>query len=133
MQRARTPLALKDGTSTGYGYGWFVDNAAPQPVLRHDGQTAGFTAEYARYPGRDVAVVVFANACGAQVRSIAPEVEAAYRRRGALRSVVPVGPGGGVKEAARPAYRVVLEHLTRLMRFEFDDEGRVRDFSAEDE
>lgn len=56
---------LKDGTATDYGYGWFTHPLFDQPALRHDGQTAGFVAEYLRLPQRDLAIVVLSNLYGA--------------------------------------------------------------------
>jgi hypothetical protein len=38
-----------------------MEQALPLPALRHTGGTAGFTADYLRVPGRDLAIVVFAN------------------------------------------------------------------------
>lgn len=60
-QLARQPVKLNDGSATEYGYGWFMEQALPLPALRHAGGTAGFTADYVRVPGRDLAIVVFAN------------------------------------------------------------------------
>jgi CubicO group peptidase (beta-lactamase class C family) len=60
-QLARQPVKLNDGSTTEYGYGWFMEQALPLPALRHTGGSAGFTADYVRVPGRDLAIVVFAN------------------------------------------------------------------------
>jgi CubicO group peptidase (beta-lactamase class C family) len=60
-QLAREAGKLNDGSATEYGYGWFMEQALPLPALRHTGGTAGFTADYLRVPGRDLAIVVFAN------------------------------------------------------------------------
>lgn len=63
------PVTLNDGSATGYGYGWFVDPVLGHPARRHDGQTAGFVADYLRFPERDLAVVVLANCYGAPVEA----------------------------------------------------------------
>jgi hypothetical protein len=191
-QLARHPVTLSDGSTTKYGYGWFADDDTfPSPALSHNGQTAGFVAEYLRVPDRDLAIVVFANRYGAPGmatriarladpalrgpelkpaanadartterireyastaaqaqsgwreewftaelwREIGPylrDVEAAYRRRGPLRSVIPVGPYG-VQAQVRPKYRVAFKNVTRLMTFQFDDQGKIKDIGSEDE
>lgn len=188
---ARQPVTLSDGSTTKYGYGWFADDTFPTPALSHNGQTAGFVAEYLRIPDRDLAIVVFANCYGApgmatriarladpalrgpelkpvanadarqterirelastaaqaqsgwheewftaefwaEIRPYLPEVEAAYRRRGAMRSVIPVGPNG-VRAQEKPKFRVAFKNVTRLMVFEFDDDGRIKGISSEDQ
>lgn len=64
---AREPLRLDDGSATGYGYGWMTADVLGVQARHHDGQTAGFVAEYLRFPERDLAIVVFANRYGAPV------------------------------------------------------------------
>ena len=71
---ARQPVLLNDGKPEAYGYGWSTEKilpALPVATLSHDGQTAGFTASYIRIPSRRLAVVVFTNAYGAPVDSLA--------------------------------------------------------------
>ena len=60
-------VKLNDGSATDYGYGWFIRPVLGLPARHHDGQTAGFVAEYLRFPGLDLAIVVFANRYGAPV------------------------------------------------------------------
>ena len=188
---ARRPVTLSDGSTTKYGYGWFADDTFPIPALSHNGQTAGFVAEYLRVPDRDLAIVVFANRYGApgmatriarladpalrgpelkpaanadahqteRIREFAStaaqaqsgwredwftaefwadikpylaDVEAAYHKRGPLQSVTPVGPYG-VQAREKPKYRVAFKNVTRLMTFEFDDHGKIKDISSEDQ
>jgi CubicO group peptidase (beta-lactamase class C family) len=71
---ARQPQVLADGSKTGYGMGWFIESRNDLPVLRHDGQSAGFTAAYVRIPRRDMAVVVFANSWNAPTSAIADRI-----------------------------------------------------------
>lgn len=71
---ARQPQVLADGSKTDYGLGWSIETINGQPVLRHDGQSAGFTASYLRVPQRDVAVVVFANSWNAPVHAVADRI-----------------------------------------------------------
>src|SRR6185295_411618 len=55
------PVVLKSGKTYPYGFGWFLDDIAGQPVQAHTGQWQGFTAAIARYVGVDLTVIVFAN------------------------------------------------------------------------
>jgi CubicO group peptidase (beta-lactamase class C family) len=188
---AHAPVKLDDGSTTEYGYGWFSTAVLGKAALSHNGQTAGFVADYLRFPERDLAIVVFASRYGApistrgiarlvdpgiggppllatgaadperlekvrelaagaararsewrqdwfgpefwtQIEPVLLQVEENYRRRGSLQSVTAVGPNG-VQDAARPAYRVVFEKMTRVMTFKFDEQNRIEAFEAEDE
>ena len=188
---AQQPVALSDGSVTEYGYGWFIDKTFPAAALRHDGQTAGFVADYLRIPERDLAVVVLTNLYGGPsiaahvarlvepslrgpplvesasgdprqlqrvrelfstaarartewreewftgdlwrgIKASLPDIEAAYRRRGSMRSVTSVGPDG-VQDAVKPTYRIVFEKMTRLSTFEFDEHGKIKSIRSEDE
>ncbi|MBS1133000.1 MAG: penicillin-binding protein [Burkholderiaceae bacterium] len=62
---ALEPVKLADGSPTGYGYGWFITPVLGLAARHHSGGTAGFVAEYLRFPDRDLAVVLFANRFGA--------------------------------------------------------------------
>jgi len=191
VQLSQQAVTLADGSATTYGYGWMTDQILSVPTLQHDGQTAGFVADFARVPSHDLAVVLFANRYGApssaarilrlvepglsgpplvaaespdarqaeRVRELAAtavqarsgwgeewfttelwqqikpnlqEIEAAYRRRGALQSVTAVGPDG-VQDRSKPSYRVVFENMTRVIAFEFDELGRIKSMRSEDE
>ena len=188
---AHQAVTLADGSATTYGYGWFTDQILPVPTLSHDGQTAGFVADYIRVPSRDLAVVLLTNLYGApggvtrivrlvepslrvpplvaatnadaqrtqRVREFAaaaaraqsswreewftadlwrgiqpnlPDIEATYRRRGALQSVTAVGPEG-VQDTKKPSYRLVFENMTRVISFEFDEVGRMKSIRSEDQ
>jgi hypothetical protein len=71
---ARQPQVLADGSQTDYGFGWFIESRNAHPILRHEGQSAGFTAAYVRVPRSDLAVVVFANSWNAPVSAVADRV-----------------------------------------------------------
>jgi CubicO group peptidase (beta-lactamase class C family) len=60
-RRAYEPVKLNNGTVTDYGYGWFTSPVLGSPALHHNGGTAGFVADYLRFPGRDLSIIVFAN------------------------------------------------------------------------
>lgn len=65
MEVMLTPQQLADGSSTGYGFGLFVDQFRGARRIQHTGQTQGFVADYQLYPDRDFSVVTFANMYGA--------------------------------------------------------------------
>lgn len=67
---ARQPVVLNDGSTHPYGYGWLIDKTMGVDTLRHDGQTAGFTAAYIRVPSRRLAVVAFANVFDSDIDAV---------------------------------------------------------------
>jgi CubicO group peptidase (beta-lactamase class C family) len=67
-----------------------------------------------------------------QIKPNLQEIEATYRLRGALQSVTAVGPDG-VQDRTKPSYRVVFENMTRVIAFEFDEQGRIKSIQSEDE
>jgi hypothetical protein len=67
-----------------------------------------------------------------QIKGYLGDLEGNYRHRGPLRSVTAVGPDG-IQDAAKPSYRVEFEKMTRLMTFEFDTQGKIKNFEAEDQ
>jgi len=71
MEVLTTTQRLTDGTDTGYAFGLFRDEFRGAPRITHSGQTQGFTADYARYPGGDFSVITFGNSYGSGV----PRVE----------------------------------------------------------
>ena len=53
--------ALTDGSSSGYGFGWFVSPLHGHRTQEHSGGTAGFSAEILRLPDDGVTVIVLTN------------------------------------------------------------------------
>lgn len=70
MEVMLTPQRLADGSSTGYGFGLFVDDFRGVRRIQHTGQTQGFVADYQHYPEQDFSVVAFANMYGAGVGGV---------------------------------------------------------------
>ncbi|MGH8241309.1 MAG: serine hydrolase domain-containing protein, partial [Steroidobacteraceae bacterium] len=52
---------LRDGSTTGYGFGWFVAPMRNHPSLSHSGETPGFTANFLSLPDDRVTIVVLQN------------------------------------------------------------------------
>jgi len=55
------PVRLRSGHHFPYGFGWYLDTAAGQPVRRHCGDWRGFRLCLADYPASDLTVMVLTN------------------------------------------------------------------------
>lgn len=55
------PAVLNSGETWPYGFGWFLDERAGQPMHRHSGSWQGFKTSYARFIGDDLSIIVLAN------------------------------------------------------------------------
>ncbi|HVV53889.1 MAG TPA: serine hydrolase [Mucilaginibacter sp.] len=61
LEKAFTPFVLKDGTSTGYGYGWGINNFSGVLSIGHGGAITGFRTSEQYYPQEDVYVAILGN------------------------------------------------------------------------
>jgi len=61
LQKAFTPYKLKDGTPTGYGYGWSRSAYEGRTVIEHGGGINGFRTSAVRLPDDRVFVAVLSN------------------------------------------------------------------------
>ncbi len=61
LQRAWTPASLKDGKSTGYGFGWTMSAVQGRPSVEHGGGINGFVCYVLRLPQDRVYVAVLTN------------------------------------------------------------------------
>lgn len=57
-----TPVALTDGSSTGYGLGVSTGIASNRRFINHGGESVGFLSQNTVYPDSNVAIVVLTNA-----------------------------------------------------------------------
>jgi CubicO group peptidase (beta-lactamase class C family) len=83
LQRlAWAPASLDDGTTTRYGFGWFVDRDTTGTYVSHRGETSGFTNVVVKYPTRRLTVVVLTNRRGGSPSDIATTITtlASFRR-----------------------------------------------------
>jgi CubicO group peptidase (beta-lactamase class C family) len=64
LQKAFTPFRLADGTTTGYGYGWFVKTTNGIQSIEHEGGMPGFKTNEIYYPAEDLFIAILCN-CGA--------------------------------------------------------------------
>jgi CubicO group peptidase (beta-lactamase class C family) len=81
QELAWTPATLRDGTTTGYGFGWFVDGDPAARRLSHHGESRGFTNAILRYPARRLTVVVLTNRTGGAPWELAEKIAGVYERR----------------------------------------------------
>lgn len=59
--RMITPVTLNDGTVTDYGYGLGRSVHEGHPLIRHGGNTVGFSSYLTRYPDDDLTIVLLTN------------------------------------------------------------------------
>jgi len=95
------PVPLKDGTSSGYGLGFFIRDHNGTPVYEHSGEVSGFVSENVVFPQQKVAITVLTNematpAAGMLAHAIAPML---------------LGPTEGTQS---PAEKQALDILTAL-------------------
>jgi len=81
-----TPMKLSDGSSTHYGFGWFLESAGREKLIEHTGQWQGFMSHIARYVDEDLTVIVFANLEDGDTKKIAHAVAEMYGAPGAKES-----------------------------------------------
>jgi len=75
---AFTPIKLNDGTSTGYGAGWFLSRIGAMKSMEHGGAMPGFGAFGIHIPERGIYIAVLSNAIPNQVlpESVALDIAA---------------------------------------------------------
>ena len=61
LQQAFTPYVLKNGESTGYGFGWRIDEYHGMRRIHHGGSWVGFRSHITRYPDAHLSIVILAN------------------------------------------------------------------------
>ena len=63
LNEAQTPkISIKDLPGNSYGYGWFVEERENYPVkVYHTGDNGGFQIYAARYPEKEILILVFSN------------------------------------------------------------------------
>jgi CubicO group peptidase (beta-lactamase class C family) len=63
LQKAFTSYQLKDGTSTDYGYGWFLKTSNDIKSIEHAGGIPGFVTNEIYFPAEDIFIAILCN-CG---------------------------------------------------------------------
>lgn len=70
LQKAFTAFLLNDGTSAGYGYGWFLKTSNGIKSIEHQGGLPGFQTNEIYYPDEDVFIAILCNSGSAPVNEI---------------------------------------------------------------
>ena len=78
LRKMWTPYLLADGTSTRYGYGWWLSECKGRPVVEHYGLLPGYVNYLLALPDDDILVIVLSNDDGKlnQVEQLAVEMAA---------------------------------------------------------
>jgi CubicO group peptidase (beta-lactamase class C family) len=74
LQQAFTPGTTIDETS-GYGFGWFIDNKRNRKVLWHSGNTSGFTSRIHRIPDLKFSIIVLTNRSNAPLADLVTAIQ----------------------------------------------------------
>jgi CubicO group peptidase (beta-lactamase class C family) len=79
MKLALTPeLATNGPDSTGYGFGWYIDEYKGRMRARHGGSTRGFRNVIQRFPHDEFTVIILTNRSEPGVESLAEELVDLY-------------------------------------------------------
>ena len=73
------PARLTDGTTHGYGFGWFVDEINGHRRVHHSGGVPGFVCEMERFPDDRLTVIIMANIGNRDLEDMAVHVAAHYQ------------------------------------------------------
>lgn len=61
LVKAFTRFALKDGSPTTYGYGWYIHDLGAVQSIEHSGKMSGFLSNEVYYPQQDVFIAALFN------------------------------------------------------------------------
>lgn len=61
LDEAYTPGVLNDGSETGYGFGWRIEDYRGHRRMMHTGSWVGFRTAFARFPNDSLAIAVLTN------------------------------------------------------------------------
>jgi CubicO group peptidase (beta-lactamase class C family) len=61
FKETHTPGRLLDGSSTTYGFGWYIEPYKDMPTFYHTGSTRGFRNAILRIPGQKITVIILTN------------------------------------------------------------------------
>ena len=72
LTNAHRPFQLSDGSTTDYGYGWFLQNVQGSPTIEHNGGIDGFTSASLYLPQEELYVAVLVNRQTGDATDLAP-------------------------------------------------------------
>jgi len=103
-----TPVQLTNGTTHGYGFGWFVDEINGHRRVHHSGGVPGFVCDMERFPNDRLTVIVMANIGSRDLEDMAVHIAAHYQSSLAP-AVSPALPDTGAARSS--AIRLLLSDL----------------------
>lgn len=122
-----TPVVLNDGTSFGYGLGWFVEELNGHRHVYHPGGAPGSASIISRYPDDRLTVILLANGGAAYPQALDLGVAQRYAPSLVSREVVALGPG--LLESYTGYYNAFGSQVLRVTREKealvLDDGGRL--------
>lgn len=74
LQKAFTVFLLKDGTATGYGYGWFLKTSNGIKSIEHQGGLPGFQTNEIYFPDQDVFIAILCNSGSVPIDEISLKI-----------------------------------------------------------
>ncbi|MES1189627.1 MAG: serine hydrolase domain-containing protein [Steroidobacter sp.] len=74
-----TPMRLTDGTTHGYGFGWFLDEINGHRRVHHSGGVPGFVCEMEMFPDDRLTVIIMANIGSRDLEDMAVHVAGHYK------------------------------------------------------
>lgn len=76
LDKAFIPYTLKDGTSAGYGYGWFMKTSNDIKSIEHGGALPGYLTNEVYFPAEDIFIAIFTNNGSVRMFEVATNVSA---------------------------------------------------------
>ena len=116
LDRAWTPSRTKDGTATGYGYGWKVSDEAGLRVVAHGGGITGFVSYGILVPEKKLFVGMLHNALGSETDLEYTSTRLVLEALGQSWSATPVAMSDDVKKEFAGVYD--FGGMKRTVRFE---------------
>lgn len=78
LREAFTPARLRNGTETGYGFGWYIVKENGLDVYEHAGGYLGYRATIRRYPSERTTVILLSNNALVEPTSLAKKISQLY-------------------------------------------------------
>ncbi len=78
MRPALEPAVVPGGTTTAYGFGWFLDPWRGHARMWHYGETIGFRTAVQRFPADGLTVIVLANRADLDAAALALDVAGSF-------------------------------------------------------
>ena len=74
LQKTFTSFRLADGTTTGYGYGWFLKTINGIQSIEHEGGMPGFKTNEIYYPAEDLFIAILCNCSTTPIDKLSADI-----------------------------------------------------------